>query len=774
MFLCLICAFTAANLNAQTIHTASTETELRDAITTATAGDIIDITADITLTLTLNISKNLSIRGNDHTIDGDGNEMIYMTSAELEIENLNLINGSTTTNGGGVTVTGGTFTASNCTFENNSADNNGGAVLLSSASATFIASNCTFENNSAVWFGGAVYMSQGGTFEATECTFKDNTAGTGGAVYMGSVAAAGTFEATECTFDGNTAGSGGAVYMNSGVGGSNFDATECTFKNNSATNDGGAVYMSAAIVSATECIFESNSATNGGAVYSSNNSSFEVSDCTFDDNTANIGGAVYSTGASAYLTVSRCTFKDNTTNTLGGAVYVSTAGGTFTADECIFDGNIATTQGGAVYINSATAIARRCTFKNNSGSYAGAVSLNNTDANFTALNSTFYGNSATNNGGAVNLTNSAVSFTALNSTFYNNTANNGGAINVGNTGSAYLFHSTIVGNKATTTGGGVWQQSGSTHYTYNCLYVGNEIGSGSITEVGQYSYATVPNSGALSSNNLVDNTNGANTITLAIIFGTNTLLPEGYIVPLAPAKRATMISGSGLPSIFAIPGFATATELVTAVGLDQAEETRAVGTCPYVTYGSVESEYLPTYNLTVNIGAGGGGTAIIGTTGTTTTESGIECGTSRTITAIPDPCYTFDNWTGPSTPIGTTTVTLTMVRDSVLTANFTPNTTPYTLTLSATGSGTVVASPAKATYSCGDVVTLTATPLPDHRFVGWDDGGGIRSSSNPHNITIGGTSAAITWDGVFEPLNKKMRIKRVNVKKGRLIISPQP
>ena len=56
-------------------------------------------------------------------------------------------------------------------------------------------------------------------------------------------------------------------------------------------------------------------------------------------------------------------------------------------------------------------------------------------------------------------------------------------------------------------------------------------------------------------------------------------------------------------------------------------------------------------------------------------------------------------------------------------------------------SGTIVRSPDQLTYSCGDVVTLTAQPDVGATFLGW--GGALSGSANPQSITINDDTTVI-------------------------------
>ena len=185
--------------------------------------------------------------------------------------------------------------ALNCNFNDNSATGtywtSGGAIDLPYMEAYVI--NCTFTNNRATYQGGALYHgSSDGNITVENCTFINNTAQNGGATYFTS--------AVNCTFIGNSVnrkesgtGNGGAMY-----GWSNsYYALNCTFINNTASDSGGAAYRDIC----EDCIFINNTAGNGGAL-----SSGSAENCTFINNSANVaGGAIYD------AVIDNCSFENN-------------------------------------------------------------------------------------------------------------------------------------------------------------------------------------------------------------------------------------------------------------------------------------------------------------------------------------------------------------------------------------------------------------------------------------------------------------------------------
>jgi large repetitive protein len=66
-------------------------------------------------------------------------------------------------------------------------------------------------------------------------------------------------------------------------------------------------------------------------------------------------------------------------------------------------------------------------------------------------------------------------------------------------------------------------------------------------------------------------------------------------------------------------------------------------------------------------------------------------------------------------------------------------TTTYTLTTNASGSGSISKSPDKLSYTSGELVQLTATPLPGWQFSSWS--GNASGSTNPLSVTMDANKA---------------------------------
>ena len=137
--------------------------------------------------------------------DGVGIEGGMVTFAELTLNNC-VVSGNTATdgsNGGGVHgEDGSTLTLTNCTFSDNVAEGNGGAVFSFDLTAT----NCTFVNNTA-FAGGAISTAGGAPATLLHCTITGNHAtatgpNAGGGVFYGGIA----MDVSNTLIAGNTSG----------------------------------------------------------------------------------------------------------------------------------------------------------------------------------------------------------------------------------------------------------------------------------------------------------------------------------------------------------------------------------------------------------------------------------------------------------------------------------------------------------------------------------------------------------------------------------------
>lgn len=364
IFLCLLLLFLlfpVSPVKAATID-AGTAGELNTAISGASAGDTINITADITLSgsySNFTIDKQLIIEGNNHTLNANGANRAFNVNAsgDLTVNDLTIINGHSNLEGGAIRVVGGILTINDSTLQNNDGDGGGALFIYNGASATITNSvfigNFTPDKITACLLGrmgGAVFVNTasatitGSTFrgnhtgDAADCN-ANNTAtwgGPGGAIYSYT----GTVNITDSTFEGNYTGDGSIVIGTNSHGGDG--------------GDGGAVYSVFGIT------------TIARSTFSGNYTGIGKDGLTIDGRGGN-GGAVAVAGYGAYLTrITNSTFSGNYTGTggtngsggNGGAVWVNSdvhiAASTFSGNEVAAshtDG-----QGGAIFNQNSTLI----------------------------------------------------------------------------------------------------------------------------------------------------------------------------------------------------------------------------------------------------------------------------------------------------------------------------------------------------------------------------------------------------------------------------------
>ena len=220
---------------------------------------------------------------------GDGSGAIRSNSGSGCTIHATTIHGNTTEgNGGGIGCNGAEVTLFDTILSGNTATT-GGAVYGSSSS-TMLFTDCSFLDNSAVNDAGAMACLGYSGPVLTRCIFSGNSAANddGGALFCRSASPT----LTECVFSTNSAADcGGAVYSES----SNPSLHSCSFTQNHAGNDGAGLYVtssSSAIID--NCTFSANSAdSDGGAIYCYSVTTCELSSCTLYANAGCFGGGIY-------------------------------------------------------------------------------------------------------------------------------------------------------------------------------------------------------------------------------------------------------------------------------------------------------------------------------------------------------------------------------------------------------------------------------------------------------------------------------------------------
>lgn len=421
---------------------------------------------------TLSISKDVTIEGNGHKIDGsnlggifnvnsgctltlngvtliNGNSQngaaVYVNDGAVLIANaVNFIDNIAVDNGGAIYATGATVNLTRCTLDANDVteiktnDESGGAAIY------VINSNLTIRNSKITNNGNkslnrtnndlvnGVLNLQRSTTVITDSLFENNTGIYGGAIIaqsddisLSSLTISGT------NFTKNVAYTGGAIYTTH----TKFDISDCFFTdNNKAIGIGSPGYCS-----------------GGGAIIIMTGSVANVYNITVKGSVAAQGGAVSTQGSR--VSIEKSTFEDNSAlitggkNGFGGAVYLD---GPSIVDNCTFKNNYAESNGGAIRVNDVNGAS--ITIKNvicdsNRAGNGGAIAV--TDFNVTISDSEFTNNEATVNGGAIYFTNwCTYGCSVNNSSFTDNTAGGEGNAIFGTSKSKIsLSNNTLAGSQ---------------------------------------------------------------------------------------------------------------------------------------------------------------------------------------------------------------------------------------------------------------------------------------------------------------------------------------
>ena len=334
------------------------------------------------------------------TLDGKGLSRIMTinTDSNITFIGIKFVNGKQTDdgtqyNGGGAikmqTGEGTIVTWENCTFINNTAENDGGVIYSSDWDNNYWI-GCSFINNTAANIGGVIYGY--GLNNWTNCNFINNTAATTG----GAIACTKSIALTKCSFIHNTAsGGGGAIWF---IGsGANNNFTECNFTNNIA-NTGGAIYFSSSADNNlwNKCNFINNTAENGGgAIYFWHLADNNLwNKCNFinnkvPENTASIGSAILFYNESNNNKFIECDFTNNS----GSAIYSNSASNN-NWTKCDFTNNTGHNGGAIDFYSDKDNIWCECDFTNNTAYYNGGAIYLGSGSNNNLTDSNFTGNKA--------------------------------------------------------------------------------------------------------------------------------------------------------------------------------------------------------------------------------------------------------------------------------------------------------------------------------------------------------------------------------------------
>ncbi len=411
------------------------------------------------------------------------------------IEGLTIRNGHSAADGGGMLIAFGSPIVRDCVFEENEAEQHGGAIGVVAASpqiidCQFIDNLCGAPPNVFTRDGGAIRC-LGGSPTISGCDFTDNRSlGDGGAISIGANTIA---TITDCDFDSNltvaiSSGEGGALHVTAGQA----TVSQCDFTSNTAVTRGGAVFIqNGGDVAFSACTFTENSCQfatprAGGAVLIEG-AEASFFGCEFQANVAGLGCAIRAVNST--LSAILCGFHSNTwlndnfTHGSGGAIdSVETA---LELSVCSFTGNDVDGDGGAVRVQGGSADIGGCLFSNNTavtdgvddGETSDGGAIYAAECDLVVSSCTFTGNAAAGGGGGVEVDSLTGQFEITDSTFTENTAINGAGLNIRHM-TGMVVGCEFTDNACTNVGGGVGTFNSETRVEA-CAFTGNHAdGSG--------------------------------------------------------------------------------------------------------------------------------------------------------------------------------------------------------------------------------------------------------------------------------------------------------
>ncbi|MFT5337839.1 MAG: putative outer membrane repeat protein, partial [Luteibaculaceae bacterium] len=377
---------------------------------------------------------------------------------------------STNFGGGAISIASGKLAIDSCAFNGNGAQggtSSGGGAILNSFGTLSITNQCSFLGNSVnsgSANGGAILSFTPLFIESA--SFQQNTSNNNGGAVAIQVSANDTTYLNNCVFENNSSGSttkgGGALFTNSL---SVLVIQSTAFDSNRAIA-GGAWYQDGGEGYLYNVNFNANQADSlGGALVSKNGILKSIINVNFTDNTADSlgskGGALYA--SQSELQLNSISFLNNSSENIGGAIFVEDAARLFLS-VAVLENNAVVNQlgqGGAIGAkNTADLEINLADFIGNSGNKGGAIALKAAEIQIEKSN--FVNNIATgsqSSGGAIYAEASHIETSNI-SVFQNNEstglAGTGGAIYSDSSSTFKLVNTQITGNTCSEMGGGIF------------------------------------------------------------------------------------------------------------------------------------------------------------------------------------------------------------------------------------------------------------------------------------------------------------------------------
>lgn len=311
-------------------------TQLPAISTTATAADTLTI-------------EGLGI--NLLSISGNFTSRIFRVGAAntVMISGLTLMDGDSSTLGGGGLLNDGTLTINSCVISGNTSFSGGGIEN----NGTLTINNSTISENTAgggSGNGGGIANLSGSTLTINNSAISSNFADANG----GGLSNGGTLTITYSTISANNAGNGSGGSDNGGgianlSGSTMLTIDSSTITGNSADNNGGGIDNAGPLTISNSTISGNSAAINGGGLENSGNL-VTITSSTLAGNTAtSSGGAI--DNASGNVTILNSTISgnivDNSSGSLGGGG-ISNSGFLTVGNSTICDNTIIGGDGGGI------------------------------------------------------------------------------------------------------------------------------------------------------------------------------------------------------------------------------------------------------------------------------------------------------------------------------------------------------------------------------------------------------------------------------------------
>jgi|GEM_PF-3407114 len=369
------------------------------------------------LNLTL---EKLIIKNGNHTTGRGGGIHFNSVGGTLKISDSEIIDNKAK-RGGGVSIYGGTFTATDCKISGNTADNtpdSGGGVYLGENGKLEL-ENVEISGNTASGQGGGIFVGDGIDFEMTDgTTISKNKAASGGGIFVANTAAftltGGTISENECKY--SDSGSGGGIRF--GNDGASITG-KVTIRGGSVIGNssykGGGIYSAGTLEMVGSAIIENNKAIGsnglGGGVYIQSGGKMTISDGKVRNNTATGGAGIYAframpSASDITVTMSGGEISGNISDKYGGGIYVDKS--TVNLNGGVIRGNKSNLNGGGINVYDGIVTMTDGEISGNTSDNGGGVYVNATTSaadrgKFTMTGGTINGNTGTSKGSGITI-----------------------------------------------------------------------------------------------------------------------------------------------------------------------------------------------------------------------------------------------------------------------------------------------------------------------------------------------------------------------------------